>query len=136
MNLHVLGLAIRYILFITSGLICTILGFVLLSICNVDNAHSYLTISLLIVLFICSGLLARIIYSPHFIVRHLVAIYYLLSSDIAEVTHIGSQISFGMNKLYYECNSSKEFYSFILELYDKYHEQELKKKVKYLRRVH
>lgn len=136
MNLHVLVLTIRYILCIASGMICTTLGFILLSIYNVDNTSSYLTISLMFVLFICSGLLARIIYSPHFIVRHLVAIYYLLSSDLAEVTHIGSQISFGMNKLYYECNSSKEFYIFILELYDKYHEQELKKKVKYLRRVH
>lgn len=122
-----LVLFIRYIAFLVCGIFCMLSVMLLTTIYSVSSTRGYMYILLVVFLSCISGFLARVAYDPHFLLRHLVALKYIFIVDIGEILPMNNQIYRGMNDVYWECRSTKEYYEFVLKLYDSYHSEMLMK---------
>lgn len=116
--------AIRWLSCATFGVLSMLTVMILTSIVSVNSASGWKYVIFLIVFAISSGMISRVSYNSHFIVRHLVAIWMCIITELNVLFGIGGKISKGMvNIRLVECKNTIDFYKFVLKIYDAYYEE-------------
>lgn len=115
--------AIRWLSCATFGVLSMLTVMILTTIVSV-NSSGWKYVIFLIIFAISSGMISRISYNSHFIVRHIVAIWMLIITDMYTFVGVGGKISRGMEEIRLtECRNTKDFYKFVLKIYDAYYEE-------------